>query len=185
MGRLIRAELSNASARARVCLWQGNAVGARQCDDIRNGVLEHASFDTGSSNWTLTLISTSTTAGATVDLALDFNATSPTADLRDFRFQGTPTPAYNGYTAAVEASGTGNLTVTGDFDFGEQHSWHVVVQVAGQGGGRGRDRWSGKQLLLHRRGHVGRPGVGDEPEYVERGGPGFPALNAELAVTVS
>ena len=23
--------------------------------------------------------------------------------------------------------------MTGDFDFGEQHSWHVVVQVAGQG----------------------------------------------------
>jgi hypothetical protein len=130
---LIRAELSNASARARVCLWQGNQVQARQCDDIRNGVLERATFDTGSSNWTLTLISTSTTAGAVVDLALDFNATAPTADLRDFRFQGTPTPAYNGYTAAVEANGTGDLTVTGDFDFGEQHSWHVVVQVAGQG----------------------------------------------------
>ena len=37
---LIRAELSNASARARVCLWQGNQVQNRQCDDIRNGVLE-------------------------------------------------------------------------------------------------------------------------------------------------
>ena len=66
---LIRAELSNASGSAKVCLWKGNQVQARQCDDIRNGVLERATLDAGSSNWTLTLISTSTTGPVTVDLA--------------------------------------------------------------------------------------------------------------------
>jgi hypothetical protein len=130
---LIRAELSNSSAQAKVCLWQGNNVQGRQCQDIRNGVLEHPVFNDGSTKWTLTLISASTTGAATVDLALDFNATAPSATLADFRFQGTPTPAYNGYNAAVEAGGTGNLTVDGGFDPGEQHSYHVVVQVAGRG----------------------------------------------------
>ena len=54
---LIRAEMSNASADAKICLWKGNQV---QDSSVRtafsNGVLEHATFDAGSSNWTLTLI---------------------------------------------------------------------------------------------------------------------------------
>ena len=130
---VIRAQVSDATGRARVCLWQGNDVVGRECRSMGNGVMEHAVFDAGSTSWTLTLISANSTTSPTVSLALDFNADAPSVALENFRFQGVPVDNYNGFTAAVEAAGTGELRISGNFDAGQQHAYRVVVEEAGVG----------------------------------------------------
>jgi hypothetical protein len=130
---LIRAELSEATGRSRVCLWRGNQVEQRVCRSMRNGVLERPVFDTGFTNWTLTLIGVNDTTSPIVDLTLDFNAGEATVTFENFRFQGVPVPNYNGFTASVDTEGPGELQVTGRFDPGEQHEYRVVISEAGVG----------------------------------------------------
>jgi hypothetical protein len=128
---LIRATLSNTSGRTRACLWQGNLVEQRQCATIRNGTLEHAVFDTGQTSWTLSLIGSEQALGPVVDLTLDFNATAPSVAVENLRFQGTPTPNYNGIIAEVDALFDGSLTIDGTFDAGQSHAHRVVIDQVG------------------------------------------------------
>ena len=46
--------------------------------------------------------------------------------------QGTPNPAYNGFSATLDAS-PGTLSVGGKFDGSAAHSWHVTINEAGVG----------------------------------------------------
>lgn len=130
---LIRATLTNSSGRARVCLWQGDDVEGRTCDTIKNGTLDRAVFETGQTSWTLSLIGIEQAIGPVVDLTLDFNANSPSVDVRNVRFQGVPATNYNGITAAVDTNGTGELRVTGNFDVTQQHMYRVQISEAGVG----------------------------------------------------
>lgn len=124
---LISAQLSDATGRSRVCLWQGNLVEQRQCMSMRNGRLEHAVFDAGQTSWTLSLIGIDAETSPTIDLTLDFNATSPLVTFENLRFQGIPIENYNGITAEVDAPQAGQLNITGTFDVGELHAYRVVV----------------------------------------------------------
>ena len=67
-------------------------------------------FDNISREWTLSLIGANETSAPTVDLTLDFNANAPLVDFTNLRYQGMPTPAYNGLSAPVDTLGTGQLT---------------------------------------------------------------------------
>jgi len=127
---LIRVELSNASAKARVCIF----TGAEQpnCSDIKNGVVEQPVYDAGKTSWVVRLIAVSQTSGMTTDVTLDFNADSPQVVFDRFRMQGEPNPAYNGFTASLDAS-PGTLSVGGKFDGSAAHQWHVTINEAGVG----------------------------------------------------
>ena len=128
---LIRAQISSATGRVRMCLWQGNEVEDRVCRSMGNGVLEQPVFDAGSTSWTLTLISANGTTTPTLDLALDFNAISPSVDLENFRFQGTPVPFYNGMDVVIDALADGSLDIMGVFDPGQTHSYRVEIYLTG------------------------------------------------------
>ena len=73
--------------------------------------------------------------------------------------------------------------MTGDFDFGEQHSYHVVVQVAGQGavvdetGGPSNNFSYSAEVTSDVLVSVTNPNTSGEA------GPVLPALDAELALT--
>ena len=67
-----------------------------------------------------------------VDFTLGFNATSPSVDLENFRFGGQTQPNYNGFTAALDASGSGQLSVEGSIDPAPTE-YHVVISEAGVG----------------------------------------------------
>jgi len=127
---LIQVELSNATAKARVCLF----TGAEQpnCQDFKNGTLVQPVYSTGSTTWTVKLIAVSQTSGMSTDVTLDFNANSPQVVFDRFRMQGTPNPAYNGFSAAIDAS-PGTLSVGGKFDGIAAHQWHVTINEAGVG----------------------------------------------------
>jgi hypothetical protein len=130
---IIRATISNSTGRSRVCLWQGTNVAGRTCDTVRDGAVEFPVFDAGSLNWTLTLIGATESSAPTVDVTLDFNAFTPLVTFENIRFQGTTAPTLNGVTAAIDTSGPGQLQITGTFDPGQQHQYHVVIQEAGIG----------------------------------------------------
>ena len=131
---LIQADISNATANARVCLWEGDDVENQECITTRpNGTLSHPTFGAGSAQWTLTVIARSTTAAATADVTLDFNAHAPAIDYENFRFQGVPVPGYNGWTAAIDVSPGSQVGVAGQFDGSQQHMWRVQIDAAGEG----------------------------------------------------
>lgn len=129
---LVRVELDNSTGRTRVCLWQGDLVEQRICQTIRNGVLEQAVYDVGSTDWTISLISADTSTSPVVDLTVDFNANSPSVKFENLRFQGTPVANYNGLAAAFDAS-PGTIAVSGKFDLNQTHNWHVVISEGGVG----------------------------------------------------
>ena len=132
---LIRAQLSNSSGDARVCLWPGNLVQQRECETIRDGSLEHVVLDAGQTTWTLSLIGFDATTAPVLDLTLDFNATAPLVTFENLRFQGVPVANYNGITAEVDASAAGELRVEGTFEIGELHPSRVTITRLGDGGG--------------------------------------------------
>ena len=129
---LVRVELGDSTGRTRVCLWQGDLVEQRVCRTIRNGVLEQAVYDAGSTDWTISLISADTSTSPVVDLTIDFNANAPSVAFENVRFQGIPVANYNGITAAFDAL-PGSIAVSGHFDPGQLHSWHVAIDEAGAG----------------------------------------------------
>jgi hypothetical protein len=130
---VVRAELSEATARSRVCLWVGTDIAGRQCDTMRNGAIQVPVFDNVSRQWTVSLIGANETSAPTVDLTLDFNANAPLVDFTNLRYQGTTTPAYNGLTATVDTLATGQLTLNGSFDPGQLHNYDVSILEAGLG----------------------------------------------------
>lgn len=142
---VIRANLTS-TGKVRMCLWRGSQVQDRQCTTIKNGVLEQGVLDAGSTSWTLTLIGVpppENPAAPTVDLALDFNAVSPAVTVENLRFQGDSVEHYNGITASIDALNAGDLVIDGAFDIGEQHSYHVVIEQLGAGGGVVKDETGG------------------------------------------
>jgi hypothetical protein len=130
---IVRAELSDSTGRSRMCLWQGTDIAGRLCDTVRNGALEFPVFDNVSRQWTLSLIGANETTAPTVDLTLDFHANAPTVDITNLRYEGTPTPAYNGLTFSLDTLGAGTLSINGAFDPGQSHHYHVVITEAGVG----------------------------------------------------
>jgi hypothetical protein len=130
---IVHAALANATGRSRVCLWQGTDIANRVCDTIRNGAIDFPVFDDVPRQWTLSLIGANETTAPTVDVTLDFNANAPAVDLQNLRFQGPPSPAYNGLNAAVDTIATGQLTLNGSFDEGQLHNYDVVISEAGVG----------------------------------------------------
>ena len=130
---IVRAELSDATARSRVCLWVGTDIANRQCDTMRNGAIQVPVFDNIARQWTLSLIGANETSAPTVDLTLGFNANAPMVDFTNLRYQGMPTPAYNGLSAAVDTLATGQLTVNGSFDLGQLHNYDAIISEAGVG----------------------------------------------------
>jgi hypothetical protein len=130
---VVRAELSDATGRSRICLWQGTDIAGRLCDTMRNGAIEFPLFDDISREWTLSLIGASETSAPTVDLTLGFNANVPLVDFTNLRYHGMPTPDYNGLMSAVDTLGTGQLVLNGTFDESELHNYEVSISEAGVG----------------------------------------------------
>ena len=130
---IVHAELTNATDRSRVCLWQGTDVAGRVCDTIRNGAVDFPVFDDMPRQWTLSLIGANETSAPNVDVTLDFNANAPVVEFQNLRFQGTPSPEYNGLNAAVDTLATGQLVLNGSFDPGQLHNYDVVISEAGVG----------------------------------------------------
>ena len=129
---VVRAEISGATARSRVCLWQGTDVINRQCETLRNGAMEWPVFGPGQVAWTLSLIGANETTAPTVDIALAFNADAPSVEFQNLHYAGPSNPAYNGLTWAVDP-GQGTFAISGAFEPTQQQSYHVVVQEAGVG----------------------------------------------------
>lgn len=130
---IVRAEIADATARTRVCLWQTTEIAGRVCDTFRNGVIEFPVFDSASRGWTLSLIGANETSAPTVDLTLDFNAHAPLVDFSNLRYQGAPSPAYNGINVSLDTLGVGQLSINGEFDPGQLHHYHVLISEAGIG----------------------------------------------------
>ena len=129
---IVRAEISNATARSRVCLWQGTDVINRQCQTFRNGVIEWPVFGNGSVGWTLSLIGANGTTSPTVDVAVAFNANAPSVEFQNLRYDGPSNPPYNGLSWAVDV-GQGTFGVSGTFEPTQQQSYHLVILEAGVG----------------------------------------------------
>ena len=129
----VRAEVSDASGRSRICIWRNNDVANRLCKTVRNGAVEWPVFEAAPVDWTVSLIGASETIGPTVDLTIDFNATLAAVQFQNVRFHVLPSPDYNGIHAAVDTLGEGTLTISGVFDEGESHHWQVVIREAGVG----------------------------------------------------
>ena len=129
---IVRAEISNATGRSRVCLWQGTDVINRQCDTFRNGQIEWPVFGSGSVDWTLSLIGANETTSPTVDVALAFNANAPSVEFQNLHYAGPSNPSYNGLTWAVDV-GRGTLGISGTFEPPQQQSYHLVILEAGVG----------------------------------------------------
>lgn len=132
---LISAKLSNVSAgQVRMCLWQGDDITDRVCRTVHRGKLQVPTFGAGQTIWHLSLIGNDPHVSPYVTVTLDFNAEQPSVRVDNLRFQGMPMTNYNGITAAVDALADGQLQVTGAFDAGHAHSYHVVIEDLGGGG---------------------------------------------------
>lgn len=130
---VVRAEISDATARSRMCLWQGTDVAARRCDTLRNGSIEWPIFESGSVSWTLSLIGANETSTPIVDLSLHFNANAASVTFQNLLFNGPSAPAYNGLTWAIDTLSQGAIGITGTFDPPQQQSYHVLIMEAGVG----------------------------------------------------
>jgi hypothetical protein len=129
----ISGEVSNATGGVRVCRWRGNQVENQQCQNFTNGngTLSATTNSAGSSTWTYTLIGLGG-ASPTVDFTVGFNATSPAVDLENFRFQPQLGAPYNGVTAVVDPSDSGQLQIDGTID-PEPTQYRVVISTEGAG----------------------------------------------------
>ena len=106
---VVRAEISDATGRSRVCLWQGTDIGARRCDTVRNGSLEWPVFGPESIAWTLSLIGANESAAPTVNVTLNFHANAPTVEFQNLLYNGPSTPGYNGLTWSIDTMAQGSI----------------------------------------------------------------------------
>ena len=131
---IIRATLSNASARSQICLWRGNNVTARTCQTMRNGTLEVEVPNEDHTNWTLSLIGANADTGPVVDLDLAWNGEDGQVTFENLRYEGQPRVNYNGVTVEVTALGDGDIQVNGQFEGQQQHGYRVLVERLGAAG---------------------------------------------------
>ena len=135
---LISAQLSDVSAgKVRLCLSRQATDPQRECRTTRNGSLERAVFDSGRTEWNVTMIGT-TQAFPFATLTLRFNALSPSVHVDSFRFNGTVDPHYNGFVARLTAGGDGNLRIQATFADTDQsqddnYPYHLVITPVGGG----------------------------------------------------
>jgi hypothetical protein len=128
----VRAAVSNVSAgEIELCLWIGDrdAVQDLECETMSEGSLSRATSATGPVRWTVS-ISGADGSAASADVALRFNSTAPAILLRNFRFQGTFAPEYNGFTAIVNARTPGPLTLEAEWPDGADGEYPFRVTLA-------------------------------------------------------
>jgi hypothetical protein len=128
---MIHAEVSGATAQVRLCVWR-EAVNDEQVCTSEKSFIDKAVTDTGSSLWHVSVIGTKSAPSAAIRVV--FNANAPSVQFDNFRFYGTSNPAYNGFTASVDA-GAGPMPVTGAFDDGQvqrgSYDFHLVIANGG------------------------------------------------------
>jgi hypothetical protein len=125
---LITAELSNVSAgRVRMCLGRNAIDPQNDCQNMRNGSISRAVFDSGESDWRVTLIGVSADVSPFVTLTLSFNATIANVHLDSFRFNGTTDAHYNGFIARLAAVDSGDLSIQATFDDGHDNPYQYTL----------------------------------------------------------
>jgi hypothetical protein len=129
---LLRARLSDvpSGGRVRLCMFREQVNDERDCARLRNGTLERTVTDTGSSEWTVSMLGVD--SAPRVTLTVDFNAQQPAVELGSFRYNGTTDNAYNGFLVQVPAAANGQLQLAADFE-GGSFTYHLVVEPTGGG----------------------------------------------------
>jgi hypothetical protein len=128
---MIRARLSGVSTgKVRMCLLRNDQDPQRECITVHAGTLSRAVFDSGQTEWNVTLIG----AGQTfpyATLTLQFNALGGDIHLRSFRFNGTDDPHYNGFQAVLGTEADGDFHLHAEFDDGQDnpYQWHLNLAV--------------------------------------------------------
>lgn len=123
---LVTAQLSNVSGgRVRMCLGRNALDPQDACQTMRNGTLTRAVFDTGQSDWRVTLIGVESAPFLT--LTLSFNAAIANVHLDSFRFNGTIDPHYNGFLARFTAIDSGNFSLQASFDDGHDNPYPYTL----------------------------------------------------------
>jgi hypothetical protein len=131
---LITARLSGVNAgRVRMCLLRDATNDERECITTRNGTLSRAVFDTGHSDWIVTLIGATDLLGQRGTVDLGFNSLNPYLELDSFRFLGTNDPANNGFTVVFGDNGSsgGTFGFHASIDDGADnpYPWHFRLAV--------------------------------------------------------
>jgi hypothetical protein len=127
---LISAQLKGVSSgKARMCLLRNEQDPQRECITVHGGTLTRAVFDSGHTEWNVTVIGASDLVQY-ASLTLEFNALSPDITLDSFRFNGTNDPHNNGFEVVLGAGADGDLRVRAGFDgASSSYQWHLVVAV--------------------------------------------------------
>ncbi|HEY7024848.1 MAG TPA: hypothetical protein VH371_07805 [Candidatus Limnocylindrales bacterium] len=124
----LRVALTGASGQVQVCLWREAVLDERECETGKAVVLEHGVLEGHGGLWHVSMIGAkgvAPIAGVTVD----FNADHPSVQFDDFRYYGTSSPTYNGFSAAIDAQ-SGPLGLQGAFDDGQggSYDYHWIIQ---------------------------------------------------------
>jgi hypothetical protein len=128
---LISAQLKGVSAgKVRMCLLREAQDPQRECITVHAGTLSRAVFDADRTTWNVTLIGTSQDF-ANASLTLEFNALNPELHFRNFRFNGTDDPHYNGFQVVLRTETDGNFHLRAEFDDGHDnpYPWHLNLAV--------------------------------------------------------
>jgi hypothetical protein len=125
---LISARLSGVSVgKVRMCLQREAQDPQRECINVRSGTLSRAVFDAGQTEWSVTLIGLSQNF-AYATLTIEFNALSPNLQLKNFRFNGTNDPHYNGLELSLGTEAAGTLGFHAEFAGAQSsYQWHLNV----------------------------------------------------------
>jgi hypothetical protein len=127
---LITVRLSNVSSTTvAVCIIRQDLGGDSACNE-RNRPVTMLVTDAGPSIWLVSARGRTESVAPTADLSVSFNALSPAATLRNFRYVGTSDPARNGFTAEVTVGADGMIRVQGNFEE-DSFTHRVVVDDAG------------------------------------------------------
>lgn len=131
---LISARLSGVNAgRVRMCMLRDDTNDERECVTFRGGTLTRAVFDTGHSDWIVTLIGASQVLGQRGTIDLIYNAQDAYLELDSFRFLGASDPPNNGFTVVFgdngSAPGTFGFRATIDDGRDNPYPWHFKLAV--------------------------------------------------------
>jgi hypothetical protein len=132
----VRAAVSEVTAgQVDLCLWEGTPreqTGDPECVDTADGALSRRITDAGQHTWTVSVTSSDDSFAPTLALTVRFRAVAPSMTVRDFRFQGTLFPEYNGIDVRLDARADGPLAVDASWSGGSQPFRLTIEDVVAQ-----------------------------------------------------
>jgi hypothetical protein len=146
-GQVMAAVSAATGGKVEICIFRGSPEAPLTtpfCRQMQSSALR--ATVSRDADWTVTVIGANVTTTPIIDLSLTFRADHPFVHVRNFRFQGTSVPPYNGFVAIVQARGAGafdfvaSWTETGgsgvhdyDLNVSDQTDSHPPYDAAGTG----------------------------------------------------